>query len=209
LRQTSYAAEYRLADAPVNGSSMYSTHHHLTTCYFLVFAPKNRAVMPREKQSMKATTTGGTNSMKAILESDLFLTQTRAEICETSKLLASTQTTLTYAEIPFPLVCVIAHLYNINLDELVDFFVCLNLSGHFRFGSKFLLHGYVGSEAFLTLGKQNESSTIMGKSRRPAPPPRDATVDDSSRRSKSASVRRKPSEEHRKRTGSIRQDSSD
>ncbi|KJH53638.1 hypothetical protein DICVIV_00066 [Dictyocaulus viviparus] len=44
-------------------------------------------------------------------------TETVVEIGYVSKLLASTQASITHAEIPFPLLATIAHLYNINLNE--------------------------------------------------------------------------------------------
>ncbi|VDK43916.1 unnamed protein product [Cylicostephanus goldi] len=43
--------------------------------------------------------------------------ETVDEIIHTSSLLASAQTSLTYAEIPFPLLAVIAHLYGTNMNE--------------------------------------------------------------------------------------------
>ncbi|KAJ1359527.1 hypothetical protein KIN20_018284 [Parelaphostrongylus tenuis] len=43
--------------------------------------------------------------------------ETLMEIAHVSKLLASTQASITHAEIPFPLLATIAHLYSINFDE--------------------------------------------------------------------------------------------
>ncbi|CAJ0589036.1 unnamed protein product [Cylicocyclus nassatus] len=100
--------------------------------------------------------------------------ETVDEIIHTSSLLASAQTSLTYAEIPFPLLAVIAHPYGTNMTEFQKLWIrekekrcrkvlevykkdCLTTGFIQKFSSKYLLHGYVGSEAILSSCIQSES----------------------------------------------------
>lgn len=126
----------------------------------------------------------------------LLRSEVLTEISDTSKVLAATQTSITYAEIPFPLVAVIAHLYNLPLEQFQKLWMLENnqrcrkvvevykkdyLTTNFieKFGSKYLRHGYVGCEALLNIGGGEiiRQSTI---SKRPAPPTREPAVDSSS-----------------------------
>ncbi|KAK6757685.1 hypothetical protein RB195_015476 [Necator americanus] len=122
--------------------------------------------------------------------------ETVEEIANTSALLASTQTSITRAEIPFPLLAAIAHLYGMNLHDFRKLWIkekkkrcrkvlevyqkdCLTTKFIQKFGSKYLLHGYVGSEALLSRG-------IIAHTPSPRSPYRDRTYEAESSRVKSS-----------------------
>ncbi|EYC14002.1 hypothetical protein Y032_0042g656 [Ancylostoma ceylanicum] len=129
-------------------------------------------------------------------------TETVNEIASTTSLLASTQTSITHAEIPFPLVAAIAHLHGISLGEfqklwmhekgkrcrkVLEVYKKDRLTTRFiqQFASKYLRHGYVGSEALLSSVISSSTPTLALNSRRSKRPPRTREMPESSHVEKS------------------------
>ncbi|KAL6744343.1 hypothetical protein Aduo_017287 [Ancylostoma duodenale] len=128
--------------------------------------------------------------------------ETLNELTYTTSLLASTQTSITHAEIPFPLLAAIAHLHGISLREfqklwmhekgkrcrkVLEVYKKDSLTKKFikQFASKYLRHGYVGSEALLSSVMSSRTPTPALTSRRSKRAPRTRDMADSSHVEKS------------------------